>query len=156
MFLDSLFVLLIIFTALYHLRMKKQIMRHDNCSQYTHNNEHTSLRNTWCHPRTCSQSPVDVYQKQFVKKERPITDTKAMIPRSIRLYELVKSNISTNTVVSTAPAIIGISNNISSAMAPPNISASEVEMLASTALPVWGVLSTSAYIYWLPHSNTIR
>ena len=61
-----------------------------------------------------------------------------MIPRSIRLYELVKSNISTNTVVSTAPAIIGISNNISSAMAPPNISASEVEMLASTALPSMG------------------
>ena len=94
MFLDSLFVLLIIFTALYYLRMKEQIMRHDNCSQYTHNNEHTSLRNTWCHPRTCSQSPVDVYQKQFVKKRKTdnryeSNDSPFYTPVSLYVFSIV-------------------------------------------------------------------
>ena len=41
----------------------------------------------------------------------------------------------TKSVVSTAPHIIGISNNISNAMAPPRISAREVEIDASTAVP---------------------
>ena len=35
----------------------------------------------------------------------------------------------------TAPAFIGISNNISKAIAPPSISASEVDMLANIADP---------------------
>ena len=41
----------------------------------------------------------------------------------------------TKSVVNTEPHIIGISNNICKAMAPPNISASEVEIEASTAVP---------------------
>ena len=65
-------------------------------------------------------------------------ETKAMISRSIRLYVLEKSMISTRTVVSMAPQTIGISKSISKAIAPPKISASEVEMDASTALPKIG------------------
>ena len=41
----------------------------------------------------------------------------------------------TKTVVSTDPHIMGMSSNICSAMAPPNISAREVDMEASTAVP---------------------
>ena len=41
----------------------------------------------------------------------------------------------TKTVVSTAPQIMGISSSISRAIAPPSISASDVEMEASTAVP---------------------
>ena len=44
----------------------------------------------------------------------------------------------TKTVVRTAPQTIGMSSNISSAMAPPRISASDVEMEASTAVPNMG------------------
>ena len=44
----------------------------------------------------------------------------------------------TKTVVRTAPQIIGIPSNISKAMAPPNISAKEVEIEAKTALPKMG------------------
>ena len=44
----------------------------------------------------------------------------------------------TKTVVRTAPQTIGMSSNISSAMAPPRISASDVEMEASTAVPSMG------------------
>ena len=58
-----------------------------------------------------------------------------MMERSIFLYELVKSMMETKSVVNTAPHIIGISNNISNAMAPPRISAREVEIDASTAVP---------------------
>ena len=47
----------------------------------------------------------------------------------------MKSITDTKTVVNTEPHIIGISSNICSAMAPPNISASEVDMDASTAVP---------------------
>ena len=54
-----------------------------------------------------------------------MTETKAMMERSIFLYELVKS-------------MMGMSNSICKAMAPPNISASEVEMEASTAVPNMG------------------
>ena len=43
--------------------------------------------------------------------------------------------ITTSMVVSTAPHAIGMSSSISKAIAPPNISANEVEMEASTALP---------------------
>ena len=41
----------------------------------------------------------------------------------------------TKTVVSTEPHIMGMSSNICSAMAPPNISAREVDMEATTAVP---------------------
>ena len=44
----------------------------------------------------------------------------------------------TNAVVSTAPHTMGTSSNICRAMAPPNISASEVEMEASTAVASTG------------------
>ena len=44
----------------------------------------------------------------------------------------------TNTVVKTEPHMMGMSNSICKAMAPPNISASEVEMEASTAVPNMG------------------
>ena len=70
--------------------------------------------------------------------DKPITDTKAMMERSIFLYEFVKSMMETKTVVKTAPQTIGMSSNISSAMAPPRISASDVEMEASTAVPSMG------------------
>ena len=43
--------------------------------------------------------------------------------------------MNTKTVVSTEPHIMGMSSNICSAMAPPNISAREVDMEASTAVP---------------------
>ena len=58
-----------------------------------------------------------------------------MMERSIFLYELVKSMIETKSVVNTAPHIIGISKSISNAMAPPRISAKEVEIDANTAVP---------------------
>ena len=54
---------------------------------------------------------------------------------SIFLYEFENSMMTTNMVVRTAPHTIGMLNSISKAMAPPNISANEVEMEASTALP---------------------
>ena len=44
----------------------------------------------------------------------------------------------TKIVINTAPILIGISNNISRAIAPPNISASEVDTDAITALPNTG------------------
>ena len=50
----------------------------------------------------------------------------------------MKSITETKTVVSTEPHTIGISSNICSAMAPPNISAREVDMEASTAVPSIG------------------
>ena len=58
-----------------------------------------------------------------------------MMERSIFLYELVKSMIETKSVVNIAPHIIGISKSISKAMAPPRISAKEVDIDASTAVP---------------------
>ena len=70
MFLDGLFVLLIVFPALHYFRMKKQVVRHDDCSQYTHDDEHTSLRNVRRNPRTGSQSPVDIDQKEFVEERK--------------------------------------------------------------------------------------
>ena len=44
----------------------------------------------------------------------------------------------TNTVVKIEPHMMGMSNSICKAMAPPNISASEVEMEANTAVPNMG------------------
>ena len=61
-----------------------------------------------------------------------------MMERSIFLYEFVKSMMTTKTVVNTAPHIIGISKSISKAIAPPNISAREVDMDANTAVPKIG------------------
>ena len=46
--------------------------------------------------------------------------------------------MTTKTVVNTAPHIIGISKSISKAIAPPNISAREVDMDANTAVPKIG------------------
>ena len=75
-----------------------------------------------------------------------MTDTKAMMMRSMRLYVLENSMMSTNIVVNTAPHTIGILNSISSAMAPPNISAKEVDMEANTAVPRIG-LDTHLGVY---------
>ena len=72
------------------------------------------------------------------RNESPITDTKAMMALSIFLYELEKSIMTTNIVVRTDPQAMGISKSICKAMAPPSISASEVDMEASTALPKMG------------------
>ena len=58
-----------------------------------------------------------------------------IIHRSILLYVLLNSIIIQAIVMMTAPAFIGISNNISKAIAPPSISASEVDMLANIADP---------------------
>jgi hypothetical protein len=46
--------------------------------------------------------------------------------------------MTTKIVVRTAPHTIGISSNICKAMAPPKISANDVEMDANTALPKIG------------------
>ncbi len=46
--------------------------------------------------------------------------------------------MTTNIVVKIEPHMMGISNSICKAMAPPSISASEVEMEASTAVPNMG------------------
>ena len=70
-----------------------------------------------------------------------------MMERSIFLYELVKSMIETKSVVNTAPHIIGISKSISNAMAPPRISAKEVEIDANTAVPRIGLPE------WLAQEN---
>jgi hypothetical protein len=56
-----------------------------------------------------------------------------MIHFSTTLYEFENSIIITKMVTSSAPIFIGIPNSISSAMAPPSISASEVEMEANMA-----------------------
>ena len=58
----------------------------------------------------------------------------------------------TKTVVNTAPQIIGTSSNISKAMAPPRISASEVDMEASTAVPKIG-RDTHLGVYWVAASD---
>ena len=42
-FLDRRIVFLIILVTLYYFRMQKQIMRHHNRSQHTHNNQHTKM-----------------------------------------------------------------------------------------------------------------
>ena len=52
----------------------------------------------------------------------------------------------TNTVVKIEPHMMGMSNSICKAMAPPNISASEVEMEASTAVPIWDATPRKEYI----------
>ena len=67
-----------------------------------------------------------------------MTDTNAIIARSIFLYELENSVIMTKRVVSIEPHTIGISNSICNAIAPPKISASEVDIDAKTALPKTG------------------
>ncbi len=67
------------------------------------------------------------------KNESPMTDTKAIIHFSIIRYEFVYSIIITKIVTINAPARIGILNNMCKAMAPPRISAREVEMDASMA-----------------------
>ena len=59
---------------------------------------------------------------------------------------------STNTVVSTEPQIIGISNSICRAMAPPKISASEVDIDASTAVPSMG-RATHEGVYFVAASD---
>src|SRR5574344_856720 len=84
--------------------------------------------------------------------ESPITDTKAIMERSIFLYELVKSINRTKSVVSMAPQSMGMSNSISRAMAPPRISASEVEMEASTAVPNIG-RDIHLGVYWVAASD---
>lgn len=61
----------------------------------------------------------------------------------------------TKSVVNTEPHIIGISNNICKAMAPPNISASEVEIEASTAVPNIG-RDTHLGVYCVAASDNIN
>ena len=61
-----------------------------------------------------------------------------MTARSIFLYELVKSRMSTVAVTSRAPTGIAMPKSICKAMAPPRISASDVEMLARMALTTIG------------------
>ena len=58
----------------------------------------------------------------------------------------------TKTVVSTEPHIMGMSSNICSAMAPPNISAREVDMEASTAVPNIG-RDTHLGVYYVAASD---
>ena len=59
--------------------------------------------------------------------------------------------IITNKVVRMEPHTIGIWNNISKAMAPPKISAKEVEMEANTAVPNTGRESHLGQ-YWVAAS----
>jgi hypothetical protein len=67
------------------------------------------------------------------KNDKPMTDTKAIIHFSIILYELVYNMIATKIVTKIAPALMGMSKSIFKAIAPPKISASEVEIEASIA-----------------------
>ena len=60
-------------------------------------------------------------------------ETNMMIQRSILLYVLVINMPKQAMVTITAPTLIGIPNSIRRAMAPPKISANEVETLASIA-----------------------
>ena len=69
-FADGSIVLLVVFPALHHLRMQEQIVRHDHCSQYAHNDKQTSLRKGRHYPRTGRQRPINLYQKQFVQKRQ--------------------------------------------------------------------------------------
>jgi len=69
------------------------------------------------------------------KNERPMIETKAIIIFSIKAYELVYNMIPTKITTSIAPAGIGIPNNICNAIAPPKISANEVETDATIADP---------------------
>ena len=79
-------------------------------------------------------------------------ETNMIIQRSILLYVLVSNIPRQTTVTMTAPTLIGIPNSIRRAMAPPNTSASEVEMLASMAEIRMGRLSTRG-IYLLVASE---
>ena len=79
-------------------------------------------------------------------------ETNMMIQRSILLYVLLSSMIRQATVTITAPIFIGMLNSIRNAMAPPSISASEVDILASIADPRIGRLSARG-IYLLVASD---
>ena len=67
------------------------------------------------------------------RNDKPMIDTKAIIHFSIILYELVYNIIKTKAVTRIAPALMGISNNMFKAIAPPKISANDVEIDASMA-----------------------
>ena len=75
------------------------------------------------------------------RNDSPMMETNRIIQRSILLYVFV-SNIPMQAAVTiTAPTLIGIPNSIRSAIAPPKISASEVEMLAPIAESKMGRLT---------------
>ena len=93
------------------------------------------------HARTAIGQSIST-KKSSYKKDKPMTDTNAIIARSIFLYELENSMIMTKRVVSMEPHTIGISNSICNAIATPKISASEVDIDAKRAL-----LNTGRDIY---------
>ena len=70
-----------------------------------------------------------------------MSDTKAMMPRSTRLYELVSSRTPQVSVAMAAPTMRGRPKSICSAMAAPNISANEVDTDAPMALHSTGRLT---------------
>ncbi len=67
-----------------------------------------------------------------------MTETKPMTARSIFLYELVKSRMSTTMVTNSEPMGMAMPKSICRAMAPPRISANEVDTLARMALTTIG------------------
>ena len=84
------------------------------------------------HPLIAESHSIFTNESSY-RNDNPMTDTKAIIHFSIILYELVNSIIITKIVVSRAPALTGIPKSIFRAMAPPNISASDVETDANIA-----------------------
>ena len=45
-------------------------MRHHDCTQHAHDDEHTSLGDARCHPRLCRQWPIDIHEEQFVQERK--------------------------------------------------------------------------------------
>ena len=74
------------------------------------------------------------------RNEKPMSETKAMMPFSTRLYELVSSRKAQSKVEMAAPIMSGSPKSIWRAMAAPRISASEVETEAAMALSSTGRL----------------
>src|SRR5512133_1571716 len=84
------------------------------------------------HPLTALSQLISTSESSY-RNANPMIETNAMIHFSITLYVLEYSMIITKMVTSIAPALIGILNNMFSAMAPPRISARDVETDASIA-----------------------
>ena len=68
-------------------------------------------------------------------------DTKVIIQRSILLYVLLSNMPMQTAVTMTAPTLMGRPKSMRKAIAPPKISAKEVEILANMAEAIMGRLS---------------
>ena len=85
------------------------------------------------HPTTAAPQSIFAIPTSN-KKENPISDTNNMISFSILLYAFVNAQNNTKTRIRILPSLIGIWNNICSAIAPPSISAIAVATAANIAV----------------------